>query len=209
MHCTTEPMLRPGHAGNGLHIHLSPVVGGLNLDVRDDGGGLAAPARWLIGGLVETGAALMAFGNRSPESFGRLTQGKEAPNTIVWGEYDRKALIRLPVVARTADGRHITPPTVEFRLPDGSAHPHLLLAGIAQAMVQGRSLDGLDELLSRTTSHPRQEQRSGTPVPRSFAEVADTLIAHRKALEAGDVFPSTLINQVAERLRAASSNPNR
>ncbi len=82
------------------------------------------------------GGALMAFGNRTEGSLIRLTQAKEAPNAIVWGEFDRSALVRLPIVARTEDGRPVSPPTIEFRLPDGSAHPHLLLAGVAQVMVE-------------------------------------------------------------------------
>lgn len=33
--------------------------------------------------------------------------------------------------------------TIEFRLPDGSAHPHLLLAGVAQALVAAGIADVL------------------------------------------------------------------
>jgi len=42
-------------------------------------GDLTPEAKWLIGGLVVHGAVTMAFGNRSRDSFVRLSQGKEAP----------------------------------------------------------------------------------------------------------------------------------
>ena len=145
MRCSFDPILRRGHAGTGLHFHFSPVVDGEHLGGRDaDGRARAAPAQWLIAGLVRMGGALMAFGNRTEGSLVRLTQAKEAPNAIVWGEFDRSALVRLPIVATTEDGRPVSPPTIEFRLPDGSAHPHLLLAGVAQAMVEARASADLD-----------------------------------------------------------------
>ncbi len=80
----------------------------------------------------------MAFGNRVEDSFARLNQAKEAPNRISWGEFDRNALVRLPITATDQTGRQVTMPTIEFRLPDGSALPHLLMAGVAVAMLEGR-----------------------------------------------------------------------
>jgi len=47
-------------------------------------GALTDAAGWLIGGLVRTAGALMAFGNREPGSFVRLKQGKEAPTAVTW-----------------------------------------------------------------------------------------------------------------------------
>ena len=132
--CSFDPIVRKGHAGSGFHFHCCPKRGAEVLAGRDGSGELREPAQWLIAGLVEAGGALMAFGNRSLGSFVRLTQGKEAPNTVFWGEFNRKALVRLPLVATTEENRRVGVPTVEFRLPDGSAHPYLLLAGIAQAM---------------------------------------------------------------------------
>ncbi len=145
----------------------------------------------------------MAFGNRVEGSFVRLTQAKEAPSAIVWGEFDRSALVRLPVVATTAAGRPVSPPTIEFRLPDGSAHPHFLLAGAAQAMLAGRATKNLRALLEKTAANAAGSRaRSGAQVPKSFAEVAEALGAHRSVLEAGGVFPEALIDQVLQKLKA-------
>jgi glutamine synthetase len=203
MRCSFDPILRRGHAGTGLHFHLSPVKDGLHLGGRGPDGSLSREAEWLIAGLVRFGGALMAFGNRTEGSLIRLTQAKEAPNAIVWGDYDRSALVRLPIVASTVEGRLVSPPTIEFRLPDGSAHPHLLLAGVAQAMVSARESGDVAELLVHTsTAALKRGERIPTPVPTRFLEVAAALSVQRAAFEAGGVFPPVLIDQVIERLSA-------
>ena len=141
----------------------------------------------------------MAYGNRTANSFVRLTQAKEAPSTVTWGRYNRKALIRLPIVATDEEGRSVSAETVEFRLPDGSAHPHLLLAGIAQAMVAAKDFDNLDALLEKTCSQTLQAPYA-MPVPRTFPEVADGLRQHRLSFEAAGVFPRHVIDRTIEAL---------
>jgi glutamine synthetase len=218
-----DPILRRGHPGSGLHVHFSPVAGGEPRGGFLPDGRLHDEARWLIGGLVRTGAALMAFGNRVEGSFIRLAQAREAPNSITWGACDRSALIRLPVVARTESGRAVGPPTVEFRLPDGSAHAHLLLAGAAQAMTRGRATRDLDALLESTAGgaagasagtppgaraaapvRARDGGGSGTGlrVPKDPREVADALERDRAVFEEGEVIPGGLIDRRLEELRA-------
>jgi len=190
--CSFDPILRQGHAGSGMHFHLAPQVDGVCRPVGGTEGALEAEASWLVAGLVTHAAALMAFGNRAGNSFVRLSQAKEAPDRVTWGRFNRKALIRNPIVARDDRGRSVSPETVEFRLPDGSAHPHLLLAGIAQAMIAGRACVSGD-LLKRTSA-----ESGGTAplVPRSFAQVADGLREHRATLETGGVFPTHVIDRL-------------
>ena len=201
--CSFEPVLHEGHAGSGLHVHLSPVVDGQPLGGRTAEGELHPPATWLIAGLVQLGGALMAFGNREASSFVRLRQAKEAPNAVNWGDHDRKALVRLPILVTTPAGAVVGAPTIEFRLPDGSAHPHLLLAGIAQAMLYGRATEGIAELLRRTASSSMSEQPGhAAAVPGDFQEVADALDAHRSVLEQGGVFPVHVLDHVVSTLRA-------
>jgi glutamine synthetase len=201
-----DPVVRVGHAGSGLHFHLSPLADGRHLATTGDDGKLQAEAGWLVGGLVQIGAALMAFGNRAPASLLRLNQGRETPLAVVWGERNRSALVRLPVLPRGSRGEPSTAPTVEFRLPDASAHPHLLLAGIAQAMLLGRATPGLTALLDRTrASRAAASPEGAAPVPRTFAEVARELDRWRPALAEGGVFPAALLDQVAERLAQATA----
>jgi glutamine synthetase len=197
--CSFDPVLRRGHAGSGLHFHLSPVVDGVHQKHSTPDGALEPYGKWLIAGLVRHADGLMAFGNRTQNSFVRLTQAKEAPSTVTWGRYNRKALIRLPIVATDEEGRSVSPETVEFRLPDGSAHPHLLLAGIAQAAMAARGFDNLDSLLEKTNSQTLQAPYA-IPVPRTFPEVADGLRQHRQSFEAGGVFPRHVIDRMIEAL---------
>jgi glutamine synthetase len=202
MRCNTDPMQQEGHAGNGLHFHFAPMRDGAPLPIRREDGNLTDPARWLIGGLVQMGTALMAFGNRARGSFARLTQAKEAPSAITWGEFDRQALIRLPVVATGVGGEVITPPTIEFRLPDGSALPHLLLAGAALAMVRGRETGNLDELLEQASSTRAKGDVEGSErIPLSFTEVADVLERHRADLEIDGTFAPAIVDNLLMDLR--------
>jgi len=201
MRCSTDPIMAEGHAGNGLHFHLAPARDGVLVSIRGPDGRLSDPARWLIGGLVQLGSTLMAFGNRAPGSITRLTQAKEAPNRITWGEYDRSALIRLPAQAADASGRPVSPATVEFRLPDGSAFPHLLLAGAALAMMQGAATGELDILLEATSAAGvKGGEGRAASVPRSFQEVAAAVAEHRSALEADGVFPGPLLDRLVSDL---------
>jgi glutamine synthetase len=196
--CSFDPILRKGHAGSGLHFHLSPVANGVHLRHSRPDGSLEDVARWLIAGLVQHAGALMAFGNRATNSFVRLLQAKEAPSTVTWGRYNRRALIRLPIVATDERGRSVSPETVEFRLPDGSAHPHLLLAGIAQTMIAGRGIEDIDAMLEQTSALAKK----GSPlqVPRSFMEVAEGLTMRRASFEAGGIFPPHVIDRTIDAL---------
>jgi glutamine synthetase len=157
---------------------------------------------WLIGGLVEHGAAMMAFGNRSRDSFVRLSQGKEAPSAVTWGRYNRRALVRIPIIPTDEHGRPTAPGTIEFRLPDGSAHPHLLLAGIAQAFVAGHAMKDLDARLARTAVTAQGQAASENRVPLTFLEIADAVDACRPVLEAGGVFSPHMLDRVVGLLRA-------
>jgi len=200
MRCTFEPILRKGHAGSGMHFHLSAVVDGIHAPTTTEGV-MTDEARWLIGGLVRLAGASMAFGNRSLNSFLRLSQAKEAPNNVTWGQFNRKALIRLPIVATDERGRPVVPETIEFRLPDGSAHPHLVLAVVAQAMLAGRDAPDLARLVEKTKAGAGAVVENGFTVPKGFADVAAALAAERAALEAGDVFPAAVIDRMIETLK--------
>jgi glutamine synthetase len=144
----------------------------------------------------------MAFGNRSRDSFVRLSQGKEAPSVVTWGRYNRKALIRIPIIPTDEHGRETSPGTIEFRLPDGSAHPHLLLAGVAQAMVAGRRIEDLDATLERTAVTAHGVAATENRVPLTFMEIADAVERSRQAFEAGGVFTENLLTRVVGLLRS-------
>jgi glutamine synthetase len=181
LRCSFEPIVVEGHPGNGLHMHLAPRAGGAPVEVGAGRGELTEPARWLIGGLLRLGGALMAFGNRSPRH-------------LTWGLSDRSALVRLPAGPPAIAGSAAITPTIEFRLPDGSAHPHLVLAGIAQAMVLGARMGHLDDLLNRTEAGSEDVGADAPALPSTRARVGDAVARGRAALEAGGVFPTVLLD---------------
>jgi glutamine synthetase len=192
--CRFDPIVKEGHAGCGLHIHSLLRDSAGSASGFEEDGSVEGAGRWLIGGLVRMAPALMAFGNRELGSFVRLTQAKETPVAITWGAYNRKALIRLPLMAPEAGPGEAWPPTIEFRLPDGSALPHLLLAGMAQALLLGRETPDLEALLTRTASDNGGTEAGGvTQLPRDRVGVGAALRRARPALEAGDVFPASMI----------------
>jgi glutamine synthetase len=184
-----------------MHFHFSPLINEAFMGVIPDSGAMVDAARWLIVGLVEHGGMLMAFGNRADSSLLRLSQAKEAPNCVTWGRYDRKALVRLPIVARDEHGRQVATQTIEFRLPDGSTHPHLLLAGIAQAMRAATKSHDLEKVLERTASNHKIEKQHVSSVPKTMQEIAACLIEQRGILEAGDVFPTRMLDNLIETLQ--------
>lgn len=201
--CRFDPIMKEGHAGSGLHIHCLPRALADGPAGFEADGGVGPAGRWLIGGLIEIAAALMAFGNREPGSFVRLLQSKESPAAITWGSFDRKALIRLPLVAPGVPAGQGWPPTIEFRLPDGSALPHLLLAGVAQALAHGRTVADLEGLLARTASQqPEGAAPRPAELPRDREGVAVALAERRGALEAGGVFPGTVLADALRGLNA-------
>jgi glutamine synthetase len=195
--CSFEPVVRPGHACNGLHFHFAARRDGRFLDPIGIDESLGEEASWLVAGLVQVAGALMAFGNRSPDSFIRLTQGREAPQRISWGVSDRHALIRIPLRPGTDTGRPTGAPTIEFRLPDGSAQPHLLLAAGASAFLLGKRTSNRVRLLSDT----RIGTGRGFPLPQTPEAVADELERWRSLFVEDGVFPSPLLDLIITGLR--------
>jgi glutamine synthetase len=197
LRCSFEPVVVPGHAGSGSHFHFSPMREGRHLGAGEQASDFGPEARALIAGLVHDGGALMSWGNRDGSSFVRLAQGKESPETITWGCYNRKALVRIPIRAASVDGSTVTAPTIEFRLPDGSVHPHLLLAGVAQAMVAAAAREDADRILDASES----DKGAGESLPFDRASVAAQLEQSRSDFEAGGVVPALLIDAELVRLR--------
>ncbi|MBI5060015.1 glutamine synthetase beta-grasp domain-containing protein [candidate division KSB1 bacterium] len=200
MRLSLEPVLQQGHPGNGLHFHFSPMVDTQHLEIGQENNKLPESATWLIAGLVRYGGTLMAFGNRESTSFLRLSQAKEAPSSVTWGRYNRKALVRLPIVATDEQGRLVSPETIEFRLSDGSAHPQLLLAGIAQTMCAARAMPDPRKLLATTEAEHVSANDNVMRIPKGFHEVAAVLKRDREVFEADGVFPPHVIEHTIDQL---------
>ncbi len=196
-----EPVVRRGHAGNGMHFHLAPFADKRFIPVFQSGKKVSHAAELLLSGLLINGCSLMAFGNRAATSFVRLFQGKESPTSVTWGQFNRKALVRLPVTTTDASGAAVSPETIEFRLPDSSASPHLLLAGIAQAATAAHASSDTQDFLDMMHCD-MPAAKDSQAIPTSGKAVANLLRKSRATYQAADVFPENLIEAEIARLES-------
>lgn len=147
---TFAPKLESGYAGTGLHFHVELLRDNNNVMTNADGE-LSSVAKQAIGGLLRFAPSLTAFGNTIAASHLRLVPGQESPTRLFWSDFNRSALIRVPlgwrhgedmasVINHRLKDKYISPfkrQTVELRSADGSAFVHLLLAGLTMAISYG------------------------------------------------------------------------
>jgi len=216
---TFVPKLDEGMAGSGMHLHLALARAGRNI-VRSDSGGLSPEALAMIGGLLRHAPSLAAFGNTVAGSYLRLVPHQEAPTRLCWGRANRSALLRVPLdfatgerldlamnpAERGAYPASVARPTIEYRSPDGSAYPQLLLAAIALAVAEGLADPSAVEL-ARAAEVDGEVGGDAPPIPGlgrlpgSAAEAARVLVEDRSFYERGG-FPARLLDRVAAQLRA-------
>jgi glutamine synthetase len=216
---TYLPKLDEGMAGSGLHVHLALKRDGRNLMCREDGE-LSDEALRLIGGLLGRAAPMTAFGNTVAASYLRLVPGQEAPTRVCWGRLNRSSLIRVPLnfVTEHRMDRSMNPneegaypeslgrPTVEYRSPDGSAFPILLLAAVAlcvdegleneKALALARALEVHGNIFSPDVAkaHDALEQ-----LPQTAVAAAASLRANRSFFEERGL-PARLVDIVIRKL---------
>jgi glutamine synthetase len=119
-------------SGNSLHVHLSlwDADGERDVTASDqDETSLSQEGSWFLGGIMAHLDALTGLGSPTVNSYKRLQPGSWAPANTYWGYGNRSGVVRIPGVGKR---RHI-----EFRSPDNSAQPYLLLAGLLAAGADG------------------------------------------------------------------------
>ena len=172
--------------GSGLHCHASLWEGrndnARNVFVAHRGDGsvdaaanLSTLGRQFVAGVLAHAGALTALAAPTVNSYKRLTVGESisgttwAPAYVAQGPNNRTALVR------TLPGRF------EWRGPDASANPYLMLAGLVAAGLDGieRELDpGPDcseDLFSLSLA--QIAERGIAVLPQSLAEAVDALEA--------------------------------
>jgi glutamine synthetase type III len=119
--------------GSGCHVHISLWDGTTNLFEQDAGElGVSKLGYNFIGGLMHSADALCALTNPTVNSYKRINAPRTlsgatwSPNTVTYTGNNRTHMIRIP-----------DPGRFELRLPDGSANPYLLQAGILAAGLDG------------------------------------------------------------------------
>jgi glutamine synthetase len=135
---TFTPIRDPASVGNGVHIHLS-FLDGDKPATHDAAGkhGLSAVAGQFVAGVLKYLDSIVAFTAPSAVSYLRLTPHRWSAAFNNLGFRDREASVRICPVSDLSDIAKAAQFNFEFRAADGSASPHLQLAAIVHAGVQG------------------------------------------------------------------------
>lgn len=218
---TFAPKITVGKAGSGMHIHTRLMKDGKNAMVGKDG--LSDTAKKAIAGFLDLAASLTAFGNTNPTSYLRLVPNQEAPTNVCWGDRNRSVLVRVPLgwhgnVNMSAIANPKEPDTkidftdkqtVEFRSPDGSADIYLLLAGLAVAARHGLQMDKALDLAEKTyvdvdifDEEHKSKAANLEHLPASCVESAKKLREKEDVYRSYDVFPESLLNDLAKNLES-------
>lgn len=210
------PKITVGHAGSGLHIHSRLMKNDKNAMVNDDHT-LSDAAKCLIAGYLQLSPSLTAFGNTVPTSFLRLVPHQEAPTSICWGDRNRSVLVRVPLgeqgiermiketnpLEEMQETVHLNKQTIELRSPDGSANVHQLLAGITVAALHGlENPDSLKIAEKLYVNTDATKLKHLAQLPSSCHEAAEMLLMDRGYYEKYDIFPASMIDKIAEDLKA-------
>ncbi|MEA3286617.1 MAG: glutamine synthetase family protein [Candidatus Marinimicrobia bacterium] len=210
---TFSPKLEIGYAGTGLHFHMELLRDNNNV-MTNANGELSTVAKQAIGGLLRYAPSLTAFGNTIAASHLRLVPGQESPTRLFWSDFNRSALIRVPlgwrhgedmasVINHRLKDRYRSPfkrQTIELRSADGSAHVHLLLAGITQSIIYG--LDHGDVSLNlankRYIGSQVKPSEDIPDLPPSCYESAKYLTEEAELY--ADLIPKYILEHVSEQL---------
>lgn len=141
---TFSPLSAAAGVGNGVHIHMSFLdKDGVPATYDADGPhGLSKTAQGFVAGILKYVDAILALTAPSAISYLRLTPHRWSAAFNNLGVQDREAALRICHVSAVSDLARAKQFNFEFRAADAAASPHLQLAAIVHAGVQGIE-DGL------------------------------------------------------------------
>jgi len=122
--------------GSGMHLHQSlwGLDGSRNLFTSETTGDISLLATHYVGGLLEHATTLAAVVAPTVNSYKRLVPGFEAPTRVAWGYKNRSTMVRVPHFNGSAKAARI-----ELRCPDATSSPHLVIAAMLAAGLDGIS----------------------------------------------------------------------
>ena len=131
LYATFMPMPLHGVNGSGMHVNISLIKDGKNAFYNEeDQLGLSSVAYNFIAGVLKHIKEICPITNPLVNSYKRLVPDYEAPVYIAWSAKNRSPLIRVP--SARGEGTRI-----EFRSPDPSSNPYLVLACLLLAGLEG------------------------------------------------------------------------
>lgn len=142
---TFTPIRDPAGVGNGVHVHMSMLDDDGNPATYDPAGKheLSDVAGKFVAGILKYLDSIVAITAPSVVSYLRLTPHRWSAAFNNLGFRDREASVRICPVSDMSDLAKAAQFNFEFRAADGAANPHLALAAIVHAGVQGIE-EGLD-----------------------------------------------------------------
>lgn len=210
------PKITIDKAGSGLHFHFYLEKDGENVMITNNE--LNDIAKKAIAGILSTADALCAFGNTIPLSYLRLMPDQEAPTRVCWSEYNRTALVRIPLGWRTekdmvaeANKIHnkefipIHNQTIEYRGADGTADIYQFISALMISISHGFLMPDAIEFAQKlyaTGNVGYSNKEEYLFLPRSCYEAALALEKKRKIFETNNIFPEGLINATINKLKS-------
>ena len=123
LRATFAPRIYMTSIGSAAHAHISVHSGRVKKDVQ-----ISSVEKSFLAGLMKHLPSLPALTLPIPASYKRVSDGLSSGGTYVcWGTENREAPVRLTNSASPSSRRF------EMRFIDGTANPHLVLAGILSA----------------------------------------------------------------------------
>ena len=165
--------------GCGLHVHLGVERSdGENVLQGEGADRLSPEGGAFVAGLLAHAPALCGVGAPTVNSYKRLLPGSWSPAHIAFGLGNRAALVRIP----DGEGVH-----VEFRAGDNTSNPHLFLAALLAAGLDGmeRGLDPGDAVHG-DIGHWTSQQAAAQGIqflPKSATEALDAVEADVLVME--------------------------
>ncbi len=140
---------KPMSNDNGSAVHINQSLWKIKnkkdynafYDPSDKYAELSQIAYYYIGGLLDHAKALCAITNPTPQSYGRLVPGFEAPTNIAWGKMNRSVSVRIPAHHKKRPENK----RIEYRPPDPTANIYLVETAILLA-----GLDGIKKKIQPT-----------------------------------------------------------
>jgi glutamine synthetase len=186
VYATFMPKPIQGINGSGMHTHQSFVDASKKNVFFDPAGRyrLSALAQHYIAGQLAHARGLAAVVAPTVNSYKRLVPGYEAPVYICWGQTNRSALIRIPMVSK---GREQST-RAELRCPDPSCNPYLAFAVMLACGLDGiqhklQAPEPQEENVFEFDQHKLEEERIAT-LPGSLEEALAALSADKLIQEA-------------------------
>lgn len=181
------PSMGEGFPGLGGHLHLSlrDKASGKNLFSSSDGS--TNPfARNFIGGMLKVVPQAFALCAHTVNAYRRFAPGTWAPKSFTWADWTFTTAVR-SAPAPTNAAR------LEFRLPGADCNPHLTLA-----LMLGAGLDGIEQALEAPAPEPDREPNDVPPGAQRFPhDLASAAAALRSSSDARRLFGDRFVDHFA------------